>query len=293
MRVFVTGATGFVGSAVVRELLEAGHEVLGLARSDEKAAALATTGAEVRRGTLADLAGLRAAAAESDAVVHTAYIHDDFADLTAAAAADRAAIGAFGDALEGSGKALVVTAATGPVAPGRLATEDDEADPAFPRSSSETAALGLAGRGIRASVLRLPHSVHGEGDRHGFVPALIRLAREKGVSAYPGDGTVRWAAVHRFDAARLYRLAVETAPEGVRLHAVGDEGVPLRELAEIIGRHLSLPVQAGAAAEHFGWIAHFTRADSPASSVLTQKRLGWVPEWPGLVADLEAGHYFT
>lgn len=292
MRVFVTGATGFVGSAVVRELLEAGHEVLGLARSEEKAAALAATGAEVRRGTLADLDGLRAAAAESDAVVHTAYIHDDFADLTAAAAADRAAIGAFGEALEGSGKPLVVTAATGPVALGRLATEDDEADPAFPRSSSEAAALALVGRGIRASVLRLPHSVHGEGDRHGFVPALIRLAREKGVSAYPGDGTVRWAAVHRLDAARLYRLAVEAAPEGVRLHAVGDEGVPLRELAEVIGRQLSLPVRAGASAEHFGWIAHFTRADSPASSVLTQKRLGWVPEGLGLVADLEAGHYF-
>ncbi|GHF95567.1 MULTISPECIES: SDR family oxidoreductase [Amycolatopsis] len=293
MRVFVTGATGFVGSAVVRELREAGHEVLGLARSDDKAAALAATGAEVRRGTLTDLDGLRAAAAEADAVVHTAYVHDDFADLTAAAATDRAAIGAFGEALEGSGKALVITAATGPVAPGRLATEEDAADPAFPRSASETAALALAGRGVRASVLRLPHSVHGEGDGHGFVPALIRLARSTGVSAYPGDGEGRWAAVHRFDAARLYRLAVEAAPTGVRLHAVGDEGVPLKVLAEVIGKHLGVPVRSVSDVPgHFGWLAHFAGPDAPASSVLTQKLLGWVPEGPGLVADLEAGHYF-
>lgn len=290
MRVFVTGATGFVGSAVVRELLGAGHEVVGLARSDEKAATLAATGAEVRRGTLQDIEGLRAAAAGADAVVHTAYIHDDFADLTAAAATDRAAIAALGEALEG--KPFVVTAATGPVAPGRVATEEDVADPDFPRSQSEAAALAFAERGVRVSVLRLPHSVHGEGDRHGFVPALIRLAREKGVSAYPGDGTGRWAAVHRLDAARAYRLAVEAGLSGVRLHAVGDEGVPLRVLAEVIGRHLGVPVES-AAPDHFGWLAHFAALDSPASSELTRKWLGWVPEGSGLVDDLEAGHYFV
>ncbi|HEY3466304.1 MAG TPA: SDR family oxidoreductase [Amycolatopsis sp.] len=290
MRVFVTGATGFVGSAVVRELLGAGHEVVGLARSDEKAATLAATGAEVRRGTLQDIEGLRAAAAGADAVVHTAYIHDDFADLTAAAATDRAAIAALGEALEG--KPFVVTAATGPVAPGRVATEEDVADPDFPRSQSEAAALAFAERGVRVSVLRLPHSVHGEGDRHGFVPALIRLAREKGVSAYPGDGAGRWAAVHRLDAARAYRLAVEAGLSGVRLHAVGDEGAPLRVLAEVIGRHLGVPVES-AAPDHFGWLAHFAALDSPASSELTRKWLGWVPEGAGLVADLEAGHYFV
>ncbi|WP_326948793.1 SDR family oxidoreductase [Amycolatopsis sp. NBC_01307] len=291
MRVFVTGATGFVGSAVVRDLLDAGHEVVGLARSTEKAAALAAAGASVRHGVLEDLDGLREAATASDAVIHTAYVHDNFADLTAAAATDAAAIAALGAALEGTGKPLVVTAATGPVAPGRLAAEDDVADPAFPRAGSEAAALGFAERGVRASVLRLPQSVHAEGDRHGFVPALIRLAREKGVSAYPGDGSGRWAAVHRLDAARAYRLAVETGQSGVRLHAVGDEGVPLRVVAERIGRGLDLPV-ASAAASHFGWLAKFAGEDSPASSVLTQKRLGWVPEHQGLVADLEAGHYF-
>lgn len=290
MRVFVTGATGFVGSAVVRELLDAGHEVVGLARSDEKAATLAATGAEVRRGTLQDVEGLRAAAADADAVIHTAYIHDDFADLTAAAATDRAAIAALGEALEG--KPFVVTAATGPVAPGRVATEEDVADPDFPRSQSEAAALAFAEGGVRVSVLRLPHSVHGEGDRHGFVPALIRLAREKGVSAYPGDGAGRWAAVHRLDAARAYGLAVEAGLSGVRLHAVGDEGVPLRVLAEVIGRHLGVPVES-ATPDHFGWLAHFAALDSPASSELTRKWLGWVPEGPGLVADLEAGHYFV
>jgi nucleoside-diphosphate-sugar epimerase len=297
MRVFVTGATGFIGSAVVRELLDADHQVVGLARSDQAAAALTAAGAGVHRGSLADLDSLRSGAAASDGVIHTAYIHDFSAtgDPVAAARADGAAIEAIGAALAGSGRPLVV--ATGLVhTPGHPATERDDApdSPAYPRVS-EPAALSFAGRGVRVSAVRLPPSVHGEGD-HAFVPALIGIARAKGLAAYVADGSNRWAAVHRLDAAHLFRLALEAAPVGTRLHAVGDEGVPFRDMAEVIGRHLGLPVSsisADQAPDHFGTFAMFASADMPASSTLTQERFGWHPVHPGLIADLDKGHYFN
>jgi nucleoside-diphosphate-sugar epimerase len=297
MRVFVTGATGFIGSAVVRELIDAGHQVTGLARSDTGAAWLAAAGAEVHRGSLQDPGSLRSGAAAADGVIHTAYIHDfsGSADPAAAAGTDRRAIETLGEALAGSGRPLVVAAGTAGLTPGRLVTEADEIPDtvAFPRFS-EQVALPLAGRGVRVAVLRLPPTVHGEGD-HGFVPALIGIARAKGLSAYVGDGLNRWAAVHRLDAARLFRLALESAPAGTRLHAVGDEGVPFRDIAEVIGRHLNLPVVSISpqeADEHFGLFGHFASLDVPASSAVTQKRFGWHPEQPGLIADLDEGHYF-
>ncbi|MGP8002060.1 MAG: SDR family oxidoreductase [Streptosporangiaceae bacterium] len=298
MRVFVTGATGFVGSAVVPELLGAGHEVVGLARSDEGAASVTAAGATVHRGSLSDTDSLRRGAAAADGVIHTAYIHDFSAtgDAAAAARADAQAIEAMGEALAGSGKPFVVAAGTALLTPGRVATEQDDppASHAYPRVS-EQVALSFAGRGVRVSAMRLAPSVHGEGD-HGFVPALIGIARGKGLAAYVGDGSNRWAAVHRLDAAHLFRLALEAAPAGARLHAVGDEGVPFRDIAGVIGRHLKLPVTAISAAEaegHFGAFALFAGMDCPASSALTQELLGWRPVHPGLLADLEAGHYFT
>jgi nucleoside-diphosphate-sugar epimerase len=297
MRVFVTGASGFIGSAAVTELIEAGHEVVGLARSDQSAAALAATGAEVLRGSLEALDGLRAGAEAADGVVHTAYIHD-FSQMEMAAQTDRRAIETLGAALEGSGRPLVVTSGTALIRPGTVVTEDDFADPAsgggHPRLGTERLALVFAERGVRVSVVRPGVSVHGEGD-HGFVPVLIEIARTKGVSAYIGDGANRWPAVHRLDAARLYRLALEHAPAGSVFHAIGDEGVPTREIAEVIGRHLSLPVESIApeqAAEHFGWIGAFFGVDAPASSALTEQRLGWRPTHIGLIEDLEQGHYF-
>ena len=298
MLVFVTGATGFVGSAVVRELLEAGHEVGGLARSDRSADTLAAAGAGVHRGSLQDLASLRAGAAGSDGVVHTAFIHDDFTQMAAAGRTDLGAVETLGAALEGSGRPLVVTSGTALVAPGRLATEADRSDPdaaGAHRVASDAATLSLAGRGVRTSLLRLPPSVHGEGD-HGFVPFLIDIARRTGVSAYIGDGTNRWPTVHRLDAARLYRLALEAAPAGATLHAVAEEGVPTRDIAEVIGRHLDLPLRALSPAEagdHFGWLAAFFAADVPASSALTRERMGWEPVQPTLIEDLEQGHYFA
>lgn len=292
MKVFVTGASGFVGSAVVPELLAAGHQVVGLARSDASAAAVAATGAEVLRGSLADLDILRTGAAAADGVIHCAFIHD-FTNFAASVEADRRAIEAFGAVLAGSNRPLVVTAGTAGLAPGRVLTEDDPASAQGPRFS-EVDGLALAARAVRVSIMRLPPSVHGEGD-HGFVPRLIEIARAKGVSAYPGEGSSRWASGHRLDAARLYCLALENAPAGTRLHAVGDEGVSSREIAEVIGRHLDLPVASvpvEQASEHFGWLGAFFALDIPASSALTQQRFGWRPVQLGLLADLDQGHYF-
>lgn len=295
MRVFVTGASGFVGSAVVRELLGAGHQVVGLARSDSSAGALESMGAEVHRGDLDDPDSLRRGAAAADGVIHTAFRHD-FSDIAASGAIDLRAVQAMGAALEGTGKPLVTTSVF-LVAPGTFATEEDPAVPASVapfRVPSEEATLALAERGVRASLVRLPPSVHGHGDG-AFVPQLIDIARDRGVSAMVGDGTNHWPAVHRLDAARLFRLALEKAPAGVRLHAIDDEGVPLHAIADAIGHGLDLPVVRiphAEAAAHFGWIGHFVSLDLRASSALTRQRLGWKPEEAGLVADLGDGHYF-
>jgi len=293
MRVLVTGATGFVGTAVARELIDAGHQVLGLARSDAAVKSLVAAGAAVHRGSLEDLESLRSGAAAADGVIHTAFIHD-FSNYGPAAEADRRAIETLGNALAGSDRQLIVTSGTllaqrqGP-----LATEKDAHNPAFPRKSEE-AALALATHGVRASVLRLPPSVHGNGD-HGFVPHLISIAREKGVSAFIGDGLNRWPAVHRLDAAHLYRLVLEKGTSGATYHGVADQGIPTREIAEAIGRGLNVPVVSKsheAATDHFGWIARFFGIDGPASSAQTQQRLGWRPVQPWLIADLDAEHYF-
>lgn len=294
MNVFVTGASGFVGTAVVTELLAAGHQVTGLARSAASAAAIAATGAAVLRGSLDDLDSLQRGAAAADGVIHTAFIHD-FSNFAASIEADRRAIATLGAALAGSNRPFVVTAGTAGLAPGRVLIEDDAGNPPSAAGRvSESLGLSFAEQDVRVSIMRLPPSVHGEGD-HGFVPRLITIAREQGVAAYPGDGANHWAAGHRLDAARLYRLALENAPSGTRLHAVGDEGVTAHTIAEVIGRHLNLPVvsvpveQAGA---HFGWLGAFFQLDMPASSALTQARFNWQPVQPGLIADLDQGHYF-
>ncbi|MFF4302454.1 SDR family oxidoreductase [Streptomyces sp. NPDC001601] len=296
MRVFVTGATGFIGSAVVRELLGAGHQVLGLARSDAAEAALKEAGAEAHRGDLNDVDGLRAAAGAVDGVIHTGYNHD-FSDMPGALRTELDALQALGDALAESGRPLVVTSVTGLLAPGRLGTEEDASDPVGPgahRAEAERSALALADRGVRVSAIRLPQ-VHGAGD-HAFVPFLIGIARDKGVAAYLGDGTNRWSAVHRLDAATLYRKALETAPAGAVLHAVADEGVPLRAITEVIGRRLDVPVVSLAreeAAGHFGWMAAFVGNDNPTSGAATRERYDWRPAQPGLLADLDQDHYFA
>jgi len=293
MRVFVTGASGWIGSAVVPELTGAGHQVLGLARSDASAAAIAAAGAEVLRGGLHDLDALRAGAADCDGVIHLAFIHD-FTDFEASVGADRRAIETMGAALEGSGKPLVIASGT-PALPGHVATERDDFAPGSPvagRGENARAALEAAARGVRSSVVGLPRTVHGDGDRHGFIARLVGIARDKGVSGYVGDGSNRWPAVHVLDAAHLFRLAVERAPAGSRLHAVGDEGVPTRDIAEVIGRHLSVPT-ASVPAEEFGWLGMIYAIDQPASAALTRELLGWRPVHPGLIEDMDKGHYFA
>ncbi|GGL10850.1 oxidoreductase [Sphaerisporangium melleum] len=300
MRVFVTGASGWIGSAVVPELIAAGHQVVGLARSDASAAALAAAGAEVQRGTLDDLDGLAAAAAAADGVIHLAFKHDiafsgGFQEATDA---DRRVVEMFGEALAGSGRPLVIASGTLGLALGRVATEQDGATPdpsaSGDRSATGRLTLSLASRGVRSCVMRLAPTVHGEGD-YGFVPMLVGIARAKGVSGYVDDGSNRWTAVHRLDAAHLFRLALEQAPAGSMLHAVAEEGVPMRAIAEVIGRHLDVPVASiplEKAGEHFGWLGGPVAMDSPASSTLTRELLGWQPTQPGLIDDLEKGHYF-
>ncbi|MGA2968827.1 MAG: SDR family oxidoreductase [Acidimicrobiales bacterium] len=306
MRIFVTGASGWIGSAVVPELIDAGHEVIGLARSDDSASALIGAGAEVQLGSLDDLDELRRAAEASDGVIHLAFKHDlaFTGDFLGAATADRRAVETLADALAGSNRPLVIASGTLGVAPGRVATElDGHVDnpslavygegPLARRATAEFV-LSLASSGVRSSVMRLPPTNHGDGD-NGFMATVVAIARDKGVSGYIGDGANRWPAVHRLDSAHLFRLAVEGAPAGSTLHAVADQGVPIRDIAEVIGRHLDIPVVSISpedAGGHFTWLAPFLAVDSPASSTLTRELLGWQPEQAGLIEDLDQGHYF-
>ena len=294
MRIFVTGASGWIGSAVVPGLIRAGHQVLGLARSDASAKAIAGMGADVLRGDLANAGILRAGALDSDGVIHLAFIPGR-TSFEAATQADATAIETFAASLAGSGKPMLISGAT-IVTPGRPATERDELiaqGPIAARISNMQAALAAAERDVRACLVMLPRSVHGQGERHGFIPQLIAAARAKGVSGYIGDGASRWPAVHVEDAARLYRLAVEQAPAGAVLNAVGEEGVPVREIAEAIGRHLNLSAKSLPAEEYGGMLVPLLSTDMPASSTITQELLGWQPTHPGLIEDIEQGHYFT
>ena len=296
MRIFVTGASGFVGSAVVQDLMLAGHQVLGLARSDAAADTLIAAGVEVYRGELEHPETLQEGAASADAVVHTAFIHD-FSRFKEVCEVERLAIEALGAALAGSNKPLLITSGTAFVSPGRVATENDLSafsPDVIPRVITEHAADAVAKQGVRVSLIRLSPSVHGDGD-HGFVPTLIQIAREKGSSAYIGDGANRWNAVHRLDAAHLYRLVLEKDLPGARYHAVGEEAVAFRDIAQVIGKSLNVPVVSKSpeeAAEHFGWFAGFAGLDCPASSRHTQEAVGWSPVQPTLIADLEQGSYF-
>ena len=305
MKIFVTGASGWIGSAVVPELIGAGHEVTGLARSDASAQALVKAGAQVEHGTIDDLDLLAKAAAASDGVIHLAFKHDIAftGDFVGAATADRTAVDTFGDALAGSGKPFVIASGLLGLTPGRVATERDGLTPdsgaghgegPSARLATAHATLALADRGVRSSVLRLPPTVHGDGD-HGFMTALVGLARQHGNAAYVGDGANRWPAVHRLDAARLFRLATENAPAGSVLHAVGDEGVPIRAIAEVFGQQLDLPVvsvRPEDAAERFSFLGGFIGLDSPASATITRELLDWQPTHQGLIEDLKQGHYF-
>lgn len=293
MRVFVTGASGWIGSALLPMLVSSGHKVVGLARSEASAHTLAAAGAEVHRGSLEDLDSLRQGAAASDGVVHLAFIHD-FSQYEAANQVDREAIDAMGAVLKGSERPLVVASGVPTTADGRPATERDPAIPGFPRSQASSLTLDLANAGVRSSVVRLPPTVHGKGDK-GFISMLVAVARRRGVSGYVGDGSNVWPAVHRSDAASLCRLVLEGAPAGSTWHAVAEEGVPTRAIAAVIGRHLDLPVVSIAAEDtegHFGWLGMAWGASIPATSKLTRERLGWQPTGPSLLQDLEAGHYF-
>jgi nucleoside-diphosphate-sugar epimerase len=304
MKIFVTGASGWIGSATVAELLDAGHEVVGLARSDTSAQQLEAAGAAVERGDVDDPAGLARAAAAADGVIHLAFQHEVAfgGDFAAAAAADRRAVEAMGAALAGSDRPFVLASGMIGLTFGRAATEEDglvlseavRGTPASRRAATALLTLSLAGVGVRSSVLRYPPTVHGDGD-HGFMATLVGIARQRGVAGYVGDGANRWPAVHRSDAARLTRLAVEAAPAGSVLHAVGDEGVAFRDIAEVMSRHLDVPtasVDPADAFEHFSFLGAFVGTDTPASATLTAELLGWKPTGPGLLEDLEQGHYF-
>lgn len=294
MAFFVTGASGWIGSAVTRELLAAGHQVTGLARSDSAAATIAGLGAQVVRGDLDDLDVLRAEAAKSDGVVHLGFNHD-FSRMQDAVRTDFAAVRAMGRALAGTDRPFAVASGVMGLAAGRVVTEQDQPDPAVhPRMAAASEALSYVPSGVRTMILRFAPTVHGPGDR-GFVAVLVAIAREKGVAGYIDDGSAHWPAVHRLDAARLVRLAVTDAPAGTTVHAAAEPGVPTREIAEAIGRGLDLPVEsvpAGRAADHFGWMARFFGNDTVLSSEATQQLLGWKPEHPTLLSDLDAGHYF-
>ena len=291
MRVFVTGASGFIGTPVVRELIDAGHQVLGLARSEASAASIAAAGAHARRGDLEDLESLRSGASMADGVIHLAFIHD-FSKYVENCEIDRRAIEAIGGVLAGSDRPLIVTSGTAMLTPGRSGTEDDAPVPSsagVPRSASEEAADSVAARGVRVSVVRLPPSVH-DCEKLGLVSQLITLAHEKGVSAFVGEGINRWPAVHRLDAAHLYSLVLEKNAPGARYHAVAEEGVPLKGIAEVIGRRLNIPVVSKSPAQafdHFGWLGPFMGIDLPVSSAKTRDRLGWRPVQTDLISDLE------
>lgn len=294
MKVFVTGASGWIGSAVVPELLAAGHQVVGLARSDASAEAVEQRGAEVLRGSLDDLDSLAKGAAEADGVIHLAFNHD-FSDYAGASRTERAALETLASTLEGSGRPLLFAAGTAVVAPGRVITEDDRTQGGTdsPRGGGEALALGYADRGVRPVSLRFSPTVHGEGD-HGFVGTLVAVARRTGVAGYVGDGAHRWSAVHVRDAARLVRLALEGGTAGSAVHVVAEEGVETRVIAEAIGRELGVPARSVPPAEadaHFGWIGRFFALDLPASSAVTRRTLGWTPTGPTLLEDLAAGHY--
>ena len=304
MRIFVTGASGWIGSAVVPELLAGGHEVVGLARSEESAQRLQAAGAKVHRGDVDEPEGLAKAAADSDGVIHLAFQHEVAwsGNFAAAAAADRRAVEAMGAALAQSDRPLVLASGVLGLTVGRVATEDDglvpgpelRANPAGRRSATALFVLSLRGTGVRSSVLRLPPTVHGDGD-NGFIATLVGIARQRGVAGYVGDGANRWPAVHRSDAARLARLAVEAAPAGSVLHAVADEGVAWRDIAEAMGRHLDVPTASVAptdAGEHFSHLGHFVGLDSPATAAVTRQLLGWEPTGPSLLDDLDQDHYY-